>query len=172
MSKPAHIRDWRGVQASCIAPGLWQSGLPMPFASLQDQGIGLVVLAAAGVQPGPEEIAHIRRVCPKLKLITAPLDDVEDEDAMPEIARVANQVADRVAQRMSEGRTALVTCQVGRNRSGLISALVLMRLHGLSGSQAVDQVRTARELHLPPGEEALSNDTFRAYLRSLPAGAR
>lgn len=172
MSSPADVRDWRGVPASEIAPKHWQSGLPLPFVELPRHGIDLVVLSAKEVQPGAEEVRFVKTKCPDLRIITAPLDDVECEESLTDIARVAGEVADRLARRIGEGRTVLVTCQVGRNRSGLISALTLMRRYpDLTGEQAARRVRRQRGQHLPPGEQALSNRVFYDYLCSLPAGA-
>lgn len=166
---PSLIRDWRGVPASRIDVRLWQSGLPNQFTTLPQYGIDVAVLAASDAQPGPDELAYLRRVCPSLSLICAPLDDVEDAWALPGIVKTATEVAQRVKQRLDEGKRVLVICQAGRNRSGLISALTLIARLGISGMEAVSRVRAARDPMLPTGERALTNDAFREYLETIPA---
>jgi len=76
---------------------------------------------------------------------------------------VAVSAARRVAQAMWDQRRVLVTCQMGINRSGLISALALYFASGgrISGRQAANLVKSGR-----PG--ALSNLSFLALLDSLP----
>lgn len=167
----ATVRDWRGVPASQIGHRLWQCGFPR-FQGLVERGIGIVALAAHDAQPTKEDVEHIKRSQPGLSLILCPFDDTEDDSALPGIVQKADAVAKRLVQRLGEGKTALVTCAVGRNRSGLISALALRYMLGITGAEAADRVRDARRPDLPHGEEALSNRTFLRYLRALPAVAR
>jgi len=61
---------------------------------------------------------------------------------------------------MEEG-CVLTMCNAGRNRSGLLSALIVRELRCVTGSEALDYVRH----HRP---EALANEHFEAFLRSLP----
>lgn len=70
-------------------------------------------------------------------------------------------VAAQVAKDAMSGLRILVTCHQGLNRSGLVVALVLMHVHGWTGKQAIERVRTCR-----PG--SLFNPAFAAYLESLP----
>lgn len=56
----------------------------------------------------------------------------------------------------------LVTCHMGLNRSGLMSALLLHHAYGLSGIEAVNRVRTKRP-------NALGNHSFVDYLRRIPS---
>jgi hypothetical protein len=58
------------------------------------------------------------------------------------------------------GSRALVHCYAGRNRSSLFSALLTMRLLGMSGRRAVSHLRSSR-----PG--ALRNPHFVWFLESL-----
>lgn len=67
------------------------------------------------------------------------------------------------------GRRVLVRCQAGWNRSGLVTALIMMR-HGLGAADAIDMIRSQRSAH------ALCNTTFEqwlidegsSFLRTLP----
>ncbi len=63
-----------------------------------------------------------------------------------------------------DSRKVLVHCGAGINRSSLVTALVVKRLFGLSGRDAVAFIRARR------GPEALSNPDFAAYLAGLGPG--
>jgi hypothetical protein len=54
---------------------------------------------------------------------------------------------------------------MGWNRSALINALALTQRYGMSGSEAVNRVRTARP-------RSLSNKAFVAILEKIPAKGR
>jgi protein-tyrosine phosphatase len=54
------------------------------------------------------------------------------------------------------GKRVLITCHMGRNRSGLVMGLVLMQL-GYTSAQAIALIRSARK-------GALSNAHFRGVL--------
>jgi len=60
------------------------------------------------------------------------------------------------------GKRVLIRCQAGLNRSGLITALVLMR-EGYSAEEAICLIRDKRH------ENALFNSTFEKWLLSLPS---
>lgn len=66
-----------------------------------------------------------------------------------------------VCDRLQSGGRVLVMCQMGRNRSALVSALVVRRLLGCSGAEAVELLRRARP-------RALANDVFADWLCRLP----
>ena len=70
-------------------------------------------------------------------------------------------IASDLAQVILGGKAVIVHCRAGRNRSGLLSALVVREVLGCSGSQALAHVQRTRP-------NALANGHFCAYLRSLP----
>ena len=65
------------------------------------------------------------------------------------------------AGQIQRGGCVLVMCHAGRNRSGLLTALTLRQLDGISGEQALSRVRAARP-------RAVANPSFAAYLEDLP----
>lgn len=149
---------------SRISEKLWQGGYPLRGAELAAAGFDVIVLSAEELQPESAEEARV--VFPGVEVVCAPLDDVDP--ITPAIIRVANEAADYVARKVRLGRRVLVTCAQGKNRSGLISALTLVRLRGISGKEAALVVREARL----PAAKALTNPAFSAYLESLPAPRR
>ncbi len=72
-----------------------------------------------------------------------------------------NKLADRLFQRIMEGKKVLIHCNAGRNRSGLVSALVVRRYFSVSGQQALNYVRRRRP-------RAIANPHFEVYLEGLP----
>jgi len=72
-----------------------------------------------------------------------------------------NAIADYVSACMDEGKT-LVHCQAGLNRSGLISALTLIRW-GYSPEDAITLLRAKRH------DLVLCNETFEAWLLTQAA---
>lgn len=70
-------------------------------------------------------------------------------------------LAASLAHYIEEGNGAVLTmCNAGRNRSGLLSALIIRELYGLPGAAAAEIVRT----HRP---NALANEHFMRYLEGL-----
>ncbi|HEU4527846.1 MAG TPA: dual specificity protein phosphatase family protein [Actinomycetota bacterium] len=86
---------------------------------------------------------------------------IEDED---EVDPKVREVASFVAALVGSGRTVLVHCTEGLNRSGVVVARALMMM----GRSAEDAIGLVRERRGPSadGFPALGNDSFVAWLRS------
>jgi protein-tyrosine phosphatase len=99
-----------------------------------------------------------------------PADDIEgltylkcplvDGDDLPDPG-LTLRLAALVAGLVRDGRTALIHCTFGRNRSGLLVTLVVRDLLGVSGSTALAHVQERRD-------GAVNNRDFAEWLRSLP----
>ena len=140
---------------SNLMPGLYQGSRPPVGDTLRRMRFDAVVLCAREYQPR-------RRDFPGVEVLRIHLDD---QPKYPSVAmmRAAAAIADRCAYMVQAGRLVLVTCNAGINRSGLVSALTIMRLLGCDGAEAVRTVQAGR-----PG--ALSNPYFADALMRLPAG--
>ncbi len=77
-----------------------------------------------------------------------------DDDTWRKIESAVTQVVER----WGSGQKVLIRCQAGYNRSGMIMALVLMRL-GLSAECAIALLRERR------GSDVLINSVFEGYVR-------
>jgi protein-tyrosine phosphatase len=75
--------------------------------------------------------------------------------------RVLLALADTLAAAIDDGGVVLTMCAAGRNRSGLMSALVVRSYLGIPGAAALEIVRLRRP-------RAVANDVFADWLRSLP----
>lgn len=138
-----------GMEIGMVTRGLYQGSKPppgqLPFAVL--------VLAAKEYQPEIHKFPGVREV------IHCPLDDAALSQSE---ATAAVSVAKRLARHILAGATVLVTCNQGRNRSGLISALTLLRLNGrMTAGRACHMVRRAR------GPNALTNPSFVKFLNTV-----
>lgn len=75
---------------------------------------------------------------------------------------VLDELADQVAAAVRAGRKTLVHCQAGLNRSNLVTALALLRLHPeMTPAEAIALLREKRS------ELVLCNRAFEAYLLGL-----
>lgn len=137
------------------------------YAGLRDGTFDLVVLCAEELE---EMFAFYLDVHPQLRKRAhfAPNDDGVLNRKRIDVAVKAANVAAKVYKR---GERVLVTCQAGRNRSGLVNALALHLVSGISGREAAQIVQAKRVRANGP---ALSNDHFVEFLRRIPEkrGAR
>jgi protein-tyrosine phosphatase len=133
---------------SRITDGLYQSGYPL--GNLRRAGFGALALCAAEFQPSPSRF-------PGVLVVSAPMHDhTLDTPTLEQAERAAEQVCEALLER----QPTLITCAMGKNRSGLVTGLVLVRFYGLSGREAVRLIR-----HKRPG--ALTNESFADYLWGL-----
>ncbi|NIR28734.1 MAG: dual specificity protein phosphatase family protein [Gammaproteobacteria bacterium] len=132
------------LDAAQIAPGLWIGSAPPTGDACAVAGFQEVMLCAREYQPRSWEM-------PGVKVVHAGFHDQDPPDSAD--ALTARLGALRVARSLVEGQQVLVTCWRGRNRSGLVCALALRQLYGLSGHRAIARVRAARPT-------ALTNPAF------------
>ena len=69
-------------------------------------------------------------------------------------------MAQRLAREIDDEGVVLTMCNAGRNRSGLLSALIVHHVFGIPGASAIEIVRTRRP-------NALANDHFVAFLETF-----
>jgi protein-tyrosine phosphatase len=100
---------------------------------------------------------------PGVRVRRFPFNDVPNPS--PQDFDIAWQAAEAVARDLALGRRVLVTCRMGRNRSGLVAALALHILTGASGAEVLDIVSSRRRDAL--GVKAISNPAFQQYLLNL-----
>ena len=151
-----------------VFPGLWQGSWPKPGRWLANQGVSTLVLCAYEYQPPfayPDFLAPLPGIrqanpWPGVRVIYAPNDDRSDQPPPRDVLQKAVEAGRVVAADLQMGRRVLSTCWQGRNRSGLVSALGLHMLLGISGDAAVDIVRKNRR-------GAMTNPLFCEMLRKI-----
>lgn len=141
---------------------LWQGGIEDVEALIAAKHSSIRVIALTAMHVQPDTVPR------HYKVIRAGLIDEPNLDY--EAVRLATAIADIVsgdlAGYVSRGTSVLSSCRAGRNRSGLVSALVLMKLAGKSPAEAVEIVRSSRKA---PDGMALTNPLFVKILHSLRA---
>lgn len=145
---PELLRSSWVLDASKVANRLWMGARPPADRPLPM--FGTVILCASEYQP--IMVPFIGNV------IRCPL-----EDATPtanELA-MASAAARAAARAWKDGQRVLVTCYAGLNRSGLVTALMLIQLGKRTPAQIIGAIRGAR------GSNALSNDDFVAVIEQL-----
>jgi len=126
--------------------GEWQSVLALKI----DVVLDLFGTLGPGVPTAPNSILYM-------------FWPIEDHPQLPDV-QIMNILVDTIVRLIQAGHKVLVHCHKGKSRSGMINALVVRQLHGISGADAVDLVRQQR-----PG--SLGNQVFATYVQGLPAPA-
>lgn len=139
-----------------IIPGLAQGAAPQPpgkgFAHADT-----IVFAAEELQP------RGLRPPPGKRLLRVPLDDDPYRPVPPKLGQTLHRIASGLAREIRAGRKVMVTCAMGLNRSGIITALTLMYLYGMPSQDAIRLIRARRS------PEALCNPMFEQWLLATRA---
>ncbi|HEY5657332.1 MAG TPA: dual specificity protein phosphatase family protein [Myxococcota bacterium] len=135
-----------------IIPGLAQGSYPRPQGAPFDHGFDVIVWCAMEAQP-----TRLKPPAGKSSILF-PMDDNPYVPITQNDARLLHGLADQLAKHVRAGRKVLVTCWEGRNRSGIVSALTLMRLKRMRPETAINTVRKQRR------KPSLTNPMFERYL--------
>lgn len=133
-----------GVDATRIVRGLWMGSRPPTGRAVAEAGFDLLVLCAEEYQPPAWQF-------PGVEVFHAPFDD-NDIGPTSEEQATARHAAERVTDALREERNSLVTCAAGRNRSALVTGLVLLA-EQRPALQAVSLIQRQRQ-------GALTNKSF------------
>lgn len=148
--EPADERDSIDPPDPVLDGRLWIGGAPVDYAWARATGIDVVVdVSDPDMLVDPADLAGIDyRKCP--------LHDCAD---LPDPEQLGELVG-HVVEQVRANKRVLVHCAWGRNRSGLVVALAVRDLVGVSGEQAATLVRERRR-------RALNNAAFSAHLDGL-----
>ena len=136
---------------------LYMGSFPVTGSDIGSAGFDLLVLCAVEPlymlgNPSEHETADLFR-CPTFH---APFDD---GPVTEEVVREARRGEWRTVKALRRGDRVLVTCNAGRNRSGLVIALAIFALFPTATSS--DVIRLIKERRVAPcGNEALTNEGF------------
>ena len=142
--------SWPDPAPTEILPGLWQGGtsesslIGRPSKPDHYRGkrpFDLIVTLYADAQPAPWGVEEIRYGFPDAELEPGDLDRVRE-------------IAVYAAERWKAGDRVFIRCQAGVNRSGLVTALVLLA-EGWRPRRILEHLRACRSPHV------LSNSDFR-----------
>ena len=138
------------LDATLIYGGLYQGSKPPRGDTLRLAGFDALVLCAEEYQPPAEAF-------PGVRVHHVPFDDDWERPLRRTELKPIVKAARFAADTLKRNRKVLVTCYMGWNRSGIVSALTLHFLLKLSGDKAAWLVRH----HRP---KALGNPMFLAHL--------
>jgi len=137
------------IDASQISGNLYQGGAPQVGHAVREAGFDALVLCAMEYQPND---------FPGVKVFHAPNDDSgQPPDGFQ--VMVARLAAEAVVRELGAGKKVLVTCMAGRNRSGLVNGMALIKL-GRPVDAVIARIRERRR-------NALTNEHFVALLRAF-----
>lgn len=138
------------LDATRIYERLYQGSYPKDSHAPYREGFDVVVLAAKELQR-PSFLG--------VRTIYCPLDDAGNPMTTQEW-QMAQSCAIEVAKLHKVGAKILVTCAQGKNRSGLITALALHLISGLSPIVCAGHIQGLRA-------DALNNEFFLSALASI-----
>lgn len=141
---------------------LFQGSYPKLSKELLQQ-FDVIVYCSMERQPKPSDL---RLVPPDKHVLSIPLDDNPYQPISRELAAMLIKLARQLATKVRAGRKTLITCTMGMNRSGLVTALTLMMATGCSGKNAVAAVRQHRR-PASDGQQALFNPVFTRFVETL-----
>ncbi len=133
------------LNANKVAPKLWVGPAPPQGVDIKAEGFDVAVLCAQNWQPPDAQFPG------GVEILRFPFQDTLTPG--PSDIRSALDAANATCERVVAGKCVLVTCMAGKNRSGLVCALVLTALYTGSPQKSLQQLRLAR-----PG--ALDNMAF------------
>lgn len=145
-------RKLYGIDADRVAPRLYQGSKPPMGPAVKFAGFDALVLCAEEYQPTAEAF-------PGVRVHHVPLDDHLRPLSEREWKSIIG-AAGFAAHHARRGRRVLVTCQMGLNRSGIVSATALMMLAGIGAREAIFLVKSNRA-------GSLSNSSFVEQLSRL-----
>lgn len=134
------------LDADEIIPYLFQGAAPRDIQSLKTAGIEVVVFCAREIQP-PSELM------PGFLVYRCPLDDNGKDPSVSEM-QLMSSVVSQVAKHVRRGQRTLVSCAMGLNRSGVVTALAVKKLTGASGKDVIRRIKSRRSQY------ALCNEAF------------
>lgn len=121
------------MDATKIAPRLWQGGLEeFDGCQIAIGGVDLVVDLTS-------DDTTVRILWPDT--IEYPLEDEAND--LNHVSKL-NVLAARLARVIRKGERVAIFCRQGRNRSGLLSGLVLRKLYKWKGEKIVDHLKARR----------------------------
>lgn len=141
---------------------LYMGAFPQPGTNVGAEGFDLLVICAVErlylLGRPSESFTTAAFSCPTLH---APFDDGAVDDEV--VANVVRGVK-ATTRALVDGEKVLVTCNAGKNRSGLVVAVSLLALFPkMLPNDVVALIRRRRKL--PYGDRALTNEDFVALIR-------
>lgn len=134
-----------------ITPNVAQGSYPSPLEEAF-QHADTIVFCAEEKQP------RAGRLPPGKRIVKLGFDDDIYRPIPPEVGQIFHAHAHQLAKEVSGGRRVLITCAMGLNRSGLMSALTIMYAYRMRPTEAIQLIRSRRS------RDALMNPIFERWI--------
>lgn len=134
-----------------IVPGVAQGSYPQPLSEAFKH-VDTIVFCAEEKQPRATKLPPGKRV------VRFGFDDDIYRPIPAEAGVLFHQMAHQLAREVASGRKVLITCAMGLNRSGLMTALTMMYCFRMSPSDVVKLIRARRS------KDALMNPIFERWI--------
>jgi len=155
MDTHSYVSDYPEPEpASQIAPGLWMGGT----ASHELIAVAQQLRGFQPDRPYDAVLTLFAHASPASWGVEERRFGFPDRQVIGEYVPILHDLADWAYDRWDSGRRVLIRCAAGMNRSGLLTAMVLMR-SGYSADDAVELIRARRHPF------ALNNYSFVRLLR-------
>lgn len=151
MKNDGKYRDWDWIIKNSLAQGGYPGEHPGIF-----QAFDVVVYTAEEAQ------ARNFKAPPGKAILRGPIDDDDYRPLPPQVGVAFDSLATQCARYAQQGGKILITCWQGRNRSGLLMALTLLKLYpSWTPQQAITLIKRNRK---PIEGEPLSNTMFLQHI--------
>lgn len=137
---------------------------PWEVRELRDAGFDAVI----NLSEHPSDDAAFAAAGLEASWVPLPTDIPPTKKAEEQFIAELPRAYDFVAAQMAQGRRVLVHCHAGKDRTGILLALVVAKQDGVSARAAIECVRTVRPLAITaPGWEALALEVIPRVVAGL-----
>jgi len=136
-----------------IVPGLWQGSIVLPGDPVRRAGFDALAICAEEYADHPDYAPDLNPF-PGVRVFYNGIDDavLSKKEALQ-----MERAAEDLSHLHRRGENLLIVCRLGKNRSGLCSALTLVHRFRCTGREAYHRVVAQRP-------KALRNPSFERYL--------
>lgn len=138
---------------------------PWSLAELRAAGFDAVV----NLSEHPSDVEALEAAGLESSWVPLPTDVPPTKDSEEQCAEALPRAIAFVSAQMARRRRVLVHCHAGKDRTGLLLAVLVAKQEGLSARAAIERVRVVRPLAITaPGWEALALAVIPRVVATLP----
>lgn len=125
--------------------------------------------AVINLSEHPSDIGEFEAVGIEASWVPLPTDVPPTKESQERCVEALPRALEFVSAQMSKGRKVLVHCHAGKDRTGMLLAVLVAKKEGLTAQAAIEKVREVRPLAITaPGWEALALDVIPRVVAKLP----
>jgi len=137
-----------------IVDNIYQGSFPPVGSFVRDAGFDVLVLCAKEYQPDSDKF-------PGVTVFHCPFDDDPSRHPYSKEIDIIKNTLSNVVPYIKDDKKVLVTCQAGRNRSGLLNAFIIKSMYkSLTNIEIIKLIKDKRQF-------ALTNPKFVEVIKNL-----